>query len=235
MIASRSISGIQSRQLLACVTAVALAACGEVAESRSLDPTAAAAHADSLGIGAAARARQDSINRAQPGYVIDSILPVDEMLRRFRDRTGEPPVTALHGGSPSRDALVRRFVRALAASDSAAFVAMAVTPREFADLVYPESPNVAPPYLQDPALAWRSIQNPSATGLTRLLRRAGGLRLRLDSYRCSGVSRQGGNMLHRGCSLDLLGTDGTRSTHRLFGTIIERGGRFKIMSYSNEF
>ena len=73
------------------------------------------ARADSI-----ARARQDSINRTLPGYVVDSILPVEEMLRRFRLIVGGTPVTALQNASPSRDALIKRFMTAVAAADSSA-------------------------------------------------------------------------------------------------------------------
>ena len=58
-----------------------------------------------------ARARQDSINRALPGYVVDSILPIDEEIRRFAARIGGDPVTSFAHASASREALVRRIVR----------------------------------------------------------------------------------------------------------------------------
>ena len=45
------------------------------------------------------------------GRVVDSILPREEALRRFRE--GLPPVDSLSGGAESRDALVAEFVRAL--------------------------------------------------------------------------------------------------------------------------
>ena len=43
----------------------------------------------------------DSTPWRQPGDVIDSILPMEEHLRRFRD--GIPEVTALSGGATSRE------------------------------------------------------------------------------------------------------------------------------------
>src|SRR6476661_7758906 len=51
------------------------------------------------------RARQDSINRTLPGYVVDSIFPVDEEIRRFKTKIGGTPATVLAHGSPSREAL----------------------------------------------------------------------------------------------------------------------------------
>ena len=145
-------------------------------------------------------------------------------------------MSGLRHGSGSRDALVARFMRALVANDSASLLAMAVDAREFIDVVYPESPNTKPPYSQDPSLVWRTIQNPSASGLTRLIRRAGGMPMRLSSYRCDATpAREGRNRFWRNCELVLVSPQGDSSKHRFFGSIIEREGQFKFMSYRNEF
>jgi hypothetical protein len=192
--------------------------------------------ADSARADSMSRARQDSINRASPGYVVDSILPVEEEMRRFRVAVGGQPAIALGGGSLSREALVRRFMKALAAGDSSDLRAMALSPREFADLVYPESPYTNPPYRQSVALVWNQIQNPSASGLTRLVRRLGEQPLRYLDHRCDpNPDRQGHNLIWTNCIVRLSSPDGDTTTHRLFGSIIQRGGRFKIVSYRNEF
>ena len=183
-----------------------------------------------------ARAHQDSVNRTLPGYVIDSILPMDEALRRFRAAIGGEPVSAFAHGSRSRDALVSRFMKALVAGDSADLRAMVVSAREFADLVYPDSPNTKPPYQQDPGLAWRMIENSSESGYMRLLRRAGGIAVTLARYRCDPTpTTQGANQFWTNCTLTLVGAPGDTSTHRFFGNIIARDGRYKFMSYANEF
>ena len=77
-------------------------ACARAGESESRA-------ADSIRTDSIARARQDSVNRAQPGYVVDSLLPIEEELRRFRAAIGGSPVTALAHGSASREELVRRL------------------------------------------------------------------------------------------------------------------------------
>lgn len=199
--------------------------------TRAANGVAAVGANDSL-----ARVRQDSINRTLPGYIVDSILPVEESVRRFRLVIGGESVHTLRHGSPSRDALVARFVRALANGDSTELRAMAVNAHEFIDIVYPESPNTKPPFQQDPALVWRTIQNPSASGFTRLLRRAGGIPVRLSRYACqSAPLRQGKNRFWRDCQLTLVGPQGDTSVHRFFGSILERDGQFKILSFRNEF
>ena len=192
--------------------------------------------ADSLRADSIRTARQDSINRASPGYVIDSILPVEETIRRFRVAVGGEPVTELASASPSREALVRRFMKALAAGDSADLRAMVLSAREFADLVYPESPYTHPPYRQSPALVWNQIQNPSASGFTRLVRRLGNQPLRYVDHKCDvDPDRQGRNLIWTNCSVRLRSPNEPATSHRLFGSIIQRDGKFKIVSYKNEF
>jgi hypothetical protein len=113
---------------------------------------------------------------------------------------------------------------------------MALSVREFADLMYPESQYTKPPYKMDPALVWRTIQNPSGSGFKRLSRRAAGLSLTLVSYRCDPKPLvQGPNSFWQNCELKLRNARGMEETHRFFGTIFERGGQFKFLSYRNEF
>src|SRR5690348_8848314 len=118
--------------LLLLAIALALTACDRAQTVKVAQALPDSARTDSI-----ARARQDSINRAQPGYIVDSVLPVAEELRRFRSAIGGAPVTALANGSTSRNALVQRFLKAVAATDTADIRAMTLTAREFADLVYP--------------------------------------------------------------------------------------------------
>ncbi|HYN82357.1 MAG TPA: hypothetical protein VES88_12705 [Gemmatimonadaceae bacterium] len=210
------------------------------------EPATARIAQDSIRADSIARARQDAINRTLPGYVVDSILPVEEELRRFRLAVREQgassgsgtsdSVTALTSGSRSREALVRRFIKALVTNDSSDLRAMRLAAREFADLVYPESPYTRPPYRQSPALVWNQIRNPSASGLTRLLRRLGGQPLRYVNHSCArNPERQGGNLIWTDCTVVLMDSSSETARHRLFGSIIERDGRLKFVSYSNEF
>jgi hypothetical protein len=213
------------------VTIITAAACAPNKEEKAREMAVDSVHTDSIN-----RARRDSINRASPGYVVDSILPVEEEVRRFRDAVGGEPVTALAGGSRSREALVRRFMRALAADDSAELRAMELNAREFADLVYPESPYTHAPYRQSPALVWNQIQNPSASGFTRLVRRLGNQPLQYLDHSCDAkADRQGRNLIWTNCAVRLTSPNGDKTKHRLFGSIIQRDDSFKIVSYRNEF
>ena len=206
---------------------VAAAAACDPARARDLNRDAGAA--DSI-----ARVRQDSLNRAQPGYVVDSIRPVAEELSRFRDAIGGEPARAFTGGSRSMDALIARFVAAVGARDTAEFRQMAVTAREFADLVYPTSPFVHPPYRQSPGLVWFQTQIASSSGLTRLIARRGGRALGVVGHTCQNPPEvQGANRIWDWCTLQTRGADSVVRNERLHGAIVERNGVYKFVSYAN--
>lgn len=225
-----SVAGLLARAAMV----FTLAACAQPDTERGAGNVAGAdviAGTDSL-----ARARQDSINRSQPGYVVDSILPVADELGRFRTAVGGTAVTRLEHASPSRAALIQEVRDALAASDARRLGALTLTAREFADLVYPESPYTQPPMRQAAGLVWAQISNASNSGFTRLITRVGGLELRIENHRCDKAPEQlGRNRIWAGCAVHLTDARGRSEWHRLFGSIIERDGRFKIISWAGEF
>ncbi|MBM3908203.1 MAG: hypothetical protein FJ363_09035 [Gemmatimonadetes bacterium] len=221
-------------RLAACASLLAAGtACSSAADDpgRATADSLAAVRADS-----ALRARQDAANRAQPGYIVDSILPIEEEVRRFRAAVGGAPATSLQQGAPSLDDLVQSFAAAVAARDTARLRTLALAPREFIDLVYPSSPFTKPPLRQAPALVWANIQHPSGSGLRRALARLGGRPLRIRVVTCADrPERQGGNLLHANCEATFASGDGADQRGQLFGTILERDGRFKFISYANMF
>lgn len=218
--------------IIALITSMA-AACDRPAAAAAKAPSdsVTAVAADSL-----ARARQDSINRAQPGYIIDSLLPIEEHTRRFRAAIGGTAVTSLVHASPSRDSLFRRFVRAVERRDTAAFRDMLISAREFIDLVYPESPFSRPPYRHPPGLLWGQMQMSSAKGSGRLFERRGGQPLRAIGMACADTpNREGRNLIWTQCQVRIRDADGGEHREQLFGGIIERAGRFKFLSYANQY
>jgi hypothetical protein len=217
--------------LLACALGT-VSACSPSADHGARAADSVAVHrADSV-----SRARQDSVNRAQPGYVVDSVFPTAEEIRRFAAAVGGRPTLELSNGATSVDALVRRFAAAVDARDTAQLQSLALSPREFIDLVYPASPYVATPYRQSPALTWSQIQLPSASGLRRLVDRLGGTALRVEQVACPATpERQGPNSLYAGCLVTFRSGDGPAQRGRLFGTIIAHRGQYKFVSYANMF
>jgi hypothetical protein len=165
--------------------------------------------------------------------VVDSSLPLEEALHRFR--VGLPVVTRLSGGAPTRAALVRRFVRAVELRDTAAVRAMVLSRAEFAYLYYPHSPFTREPRKQMAGLVWFFTQVNSSKGITRVFDRLGSRRLLYHSHRCNvRPQRQGPNLLWEDCVLR-LGDGQATSAVRLFGSIVERDGQLKFVSYANDF
>lgn len=174
-------------------------------------------------------------DRAVPAATAsDNAVPIEEALRRFSE--GLPVVTRLEGGAPSRDALVRAFISAVEANDTAAVGRMHVTRAEYAHLYFPTSVYMNKPYEQDPAIAWFLSAQSSEKGISRVMRRLGGHDLQWRKHTCDGESREGANTFVRNCTLDYFDPqDGKRVTRSLFGTVIERDGQHKFLSYANDF
>ena len=180
-------------------------------------------------------ARQDSVIRASPGYVIDSLLTPEEEARRFRAALPGDSATAFEGGEASRDALVRRFVRSLATADTNDLRTMVVNGREFVDIYYPASPYASGPYHQSVGFAWRLIQDPSGAGFRRLIGRLAGHPMTFVWQRCEPtVLREGDVDRHTGCLVRIVDERGDSITRRLFGSIVSHRGRYKFLSYTND-
>jgi hypothetical protein len=192
----------------------ALAACGSDAEDQ---PTA------------------DAHVEDRPSTVVDSILPIEEELRRFRAVLGPEP-TGLSGGAASRDALVGTFFEALAAADTAALLGLAITVDEFGWLYYPHTMYTAPPYELPPGVVWMLTENGSSRGLGRLLERLAGRPLEFLGYSCAPepvVEER--NLTWAECSVRFRAPGEEPREMRLFGSILERDGVFKFISYANDF
>lgn len=179
------------------------------------------------------RARQDTIVRSSPGYVIDSVLPVEEEIRRFQADLGEPP-DGFAFGAASRSALVEAFMRAVERNDTTALARLVVNRKEFGYLVYPTSPNARPPYRQSPDVVWLQRAAGTNKGAGRLLGRFGGRPVGFVGYACpSPPMRQGENAVWEGCVVNRGVAGGDAVSLRMFGPIIERGGRYKFLSLAN--
>ena len=174
----------------------------------------------------------DSALRAIPGYVVDSILPPDEALRRFQAAIGSAP--ARLAGPTCREALVKAFFAALDNHDAGALEALGVTKGEFAYLIYPGSSASHRPFYQPPEIAWLLLVKSSATGFSRLLHRAAGGVITYRSHTCAKAERDGESTLYRNCIVHVVEA-GKALDRRLFGTIVERDGRFKFLGFDNDY
>ncbi len=160
--------------------------------------------------------------------VVDSIFPPEEAMRRFR--AGLLKVDSLSGGASTRGELVRRFVRAVEMQDTAELQALLLSRAEFAYLYFPASRFARPPLRTDPALLWFQMQMNSEKGIVRLLRRKGGADAGFRGHACEDEPViEGENRLWERCTVRVADS----AAVRWFGTVIERGGRYKMVGYAN--
>lgn len=170
-----------------------------------------------------------------PQVVIDSIFPVEEEIRRFKVARNGASATELKDASETRDALVVRFMKALEARDSADIRAMVLDAAEFIDLYYPTSVHSQPPYKQSPEITWFLLQQNSEKGIKRALERYGGVAPHFEGYTCNSEPKvEQANRFWEQCTVRWAPVPGAPSPMRIFGTIIERDGRFKFVSYAND-
>jgi hypothetical protein len=166
--------------------------------------------------------------------VVDSALPMPVLLERFRKGLSEPQ--GLRSDIMSRDALVRAVMEALEHSDTLRFEQLAVNRAEWAWLYYPTNAQSQPPYELPPALAWFQLQETNRKGVFRALREYGARRLDYQGYECDAEPvKEAENAIWTHCVVTLARDDEPAKTLGLFGAILERGGRFAILSYDNDF
>jgi hypothetical protein len=165
--------------------------------------------------------------------VVDTFIPRDSSIQRFQK--GLEPVARLESGYGSRDSLLAAYVEALAQRDTAALASMAVSRAEFAYLYYPTAAEGFPPYELEPGLMWYLLQQRSERGIRRALAVYGGQRLKLLGHECgTGASQEGENTVAGPCVLHLRDRRGKEVSVRLLSQILEREGRYKILSYANK-
>jgi hypothetical protein len=169
----------------------------------------------------------------QPG-VVDSIFPVEGAVRRFRATLPYEPA-GLENAATSRDELVRRFAAAVEAADRDTLVRLVMNRAEFGYLYYEHTRFTCDPYYLPPEILWEQMQNRSGRGLTRVLERLAGQPLGFRGYRCpTDAVQEGPNTVWHECTVRYTDGQGREVESRLFGTIVERDGRFKLVSLSND-
>ena len=174
--------------------------------------------------------------RAEPpaaGGVVDSVVPREEALRRFRE--GLAPADSLEGGAETLEGLMSAYLRALGAADTATLAGLAVTRAEFAYLYYPTATQARPPYDLEPGLMWFMLFEHSNQGVRRALRLLGGAPVRPVGHDCGAETRrEGENLLHGPCTVSWRSERGDTLSARLVSRVLERGGRFKVLTYAND-
>lgn len=132
----------------------------------------------------------------------------------------------------SAKALAIAVAEAVANRDSVALRRLALDEQEFRQHVWPELPASRPERNLPFSYVWGDLRTKSDAGLEAVLRDHGGRRYQVDQIRFKGESTQyQTSVVHRDSRLEVRGPDGTRDTIQLFGSVIEKEGRFKVFSY----
>lgn len=161
---------------------------------------------------------------AAPKVDVDPYLPASSAPRPKRTRS-------LASAYASADALARRFLAALATSNAEAIKAMRVTKEEFCDLVWPDLPSSRLPNVTCD-WAWDQATLKSASGLAEMFKDHQGKRYEFLSLRfAKGTESYPSYTVHKEARLRVRDEAGAERELRLFGSMLEMDGRFKLFSF----
>jgi hypothetical protein len=125
------------------------------------------------------------------------------------------------------DELTARFVTAVSAGDTAAMHRLRVTAQEHNTIMWSEFPASR---LNHPAdLAWRNVDARSVRDAARIRREYAGATYDVAGTSCrDGVTEYETFRVHSDCWVTLRRT-GSRFDAKLFGSVVEMDGRFKVI------
>lgn len=140
---------------------------------------------------------------------------------------------ALEWGLDSPQAVAEAVVAALDARDRPALERLSVNEQEFRDLVWPRQPAARPERNIPWEYAWRSLAARSRYQLAgRLGEWVRGRRATVVGVTFAGETTDyGAYRVHRRSVVTLRDAAGRVETIRVFGSLIEQGGRYRVFSY----
>ena len=163
----------------------------------------------------------------------DTLHTAVESLRRFRAALS--PVDSLSPAFATKEDLARAFITAVVANDIPRLAETVIDRAEFAWLYYPDNPISHPPYELPAGIAWFELEGNSLAGVRRALAAYARRKPSFRGLACAADPIvQGANRLWNGCTVVLTLEDGTTARVRMFGSILERGGRFKLVTAAND-
>lgn len=143
-----------------------------------------------------------------------------------------PPASlALSPSYESKDAAVTAFLQALAARDVDTLAQQVVNQQEFLKHIWPALPASRPDVGMPADRAWADQAQRNQGFLAQLLAEHGGQRYALVVASFDGSpTTYGAFRIHPKSRLDIRDASGVREI-RLFGSMIESGGRWKVYSF----
>lgn len=142
----------------------------------------------------------------------------------------------LDGGASSVVDLVELAMDAFESHDTTALERLLIRRDEFVDIIYPELglfyASARDTRIETKQFLWENQDRNSQKGLRKALREVGRKRMRVIDVRFEGgVKTFRTYKLHEGTQVIVRTERGTEATLLALGSIVERDGRFKLMSY----
>jgi len=141
--------------------------------------------------------------------------------------------SSLENGQPSLRALAELALQAAEAGDALALNSLRVTEREYKELFFPEFPEAGPGHNIPCDFHWYHLNVRSLKGVQDVIDEHAGRKYELlDVIATQGVESFKTFKAHKKVELKVrLSADGAEVQIRLFGSVMERAGEFKILSF----
>ena len=140
--------------------------------------------------------------------------------------------TRLSNSYGSAEALSRAVLTAIEHRDADALRALALDREEFTEQVWPELPAARPERHLSSSFVWGDLNQKSDITLRETLAAHGGKKYEFVSVRFLGdTTLYNSYRVHRESELAVKDAAGTEMQLRMFGSVIEKSGRYKVFSY----
>jgi hypothetical protein len=139
-----------------------------------------------------------------------------------------PPLANIHA---SANDVAVAALDALARRDRAALESLALSETEFRDHVWPELPAARPERNLPFSFVWGDLHQKSLLALGGTLAAHGGRRYTLVGVTSSGRTSYNSYTVHRETTLRVKDPSGELTDLRICGSMLEKGGAWKIFSF----
>jgi hypothetical protein len=138
----------------------------------------------------------------------------------------------LPNSQDSPEALARAVLEAIERRDVQTLNSLAIDEQEFREHVWPELPASRPERRLPFSYVWGDLHQKSSAALAQTLARYGGRKYTLLEMSFVGeTTSYESYRVHRKSEVTLRDREGNEQPVRLFGSTLEKGGRFKVFSY----
>jgi hypothetical protein len=140
----------------------------------------------------------------------------------------------LKNAASSMDDLGKRVLEAVAKNDGKALDALRINEQEYHSLIWPALPiSKIEQWNKQYKYVWGDVDTKCIYGLRELLNKYGGQKFTFVSMRfVRGASRYSTCTVHQGARIKVKDSTGQELELKMFGSVVECGGQFKIMSYN---